>query len=52
MDPKTHISEHRILELLDYVKAPEIPVFNVLELGVERGVEVARIVALVHHDRP
>ena len=34
------ITKHRILELLDYVKDPEIPVINVLELGVVRGVEV------------
>ncbi|MCB9184879.1 MAG: phenylacetate-CoA oxygenase subunit PaaJ [Flavobacteriales bacterium] len=34
------ITKDRILELLDYVKDPEIPVINVLELGVVRGVEV------------
>ena len=34
------ITQARILELLDYVKDPEIPVINVLELGVVRGVEV------------
>ena len=34
------ITKHRILELLDYVKDPEIPAINVLELGVVRGVEV------------
>jgi metal-sulfur cluster biosynthetic enzyme len=28
------ITKHRILELLDYVKDPEIPAINVLELGV------------------
>ena len=37
----TMITQARILELLDYVKDPEIPVINVLELGVVRGVEVA-----------
>ena len=40
MEQQTHISKHRILELLDYVKDPEIPAINVLELGVVRGVEV------------
>ena len=34
------ITQHRILELLDYVKDPEIPAINVLELGVVRQVEV------------
>lgn len=34
------ITQARILELLDYVKDPEIPVINVLELGVVRHVEV------------
>ncbi|MCB9170198.1 MAG: phenylacetate-CoA oxygenase subunit PaaJ [Flavobacteriales bacterium] len=34
------ITKERILELLDYVKDPEIPVINVLELGVVRQVEV------------
>ena len=34
------ITKHRILELLDYVKDPEIPAINVLELGVVRQVEV------------
>jgi phenylacetate-CoA oxygenase PaaJ subunit len=36
----TTITKHRILELLDYVKDPEIPAINVLELGVVRSVEV------------
>ncbi|MEZ4761345.1 MAG: 1,2-phenylacetyl-CoA epoxidase subunit PaaD [Flavobacteriales bacterium] len=40
MGAQTHITKDRILELLDYVKDPEIPVINVLELGVVRGVEV------------
>lgn len=30
------ITKDRILELLDYVKDPEIPAINVLELGVVR----------------
>lgn len=34
------ITKERILELLDYVKDPEIPVINVLELGVVRSVDV------------
>ncbi|MBK7945944.1 MAG: phenylacetate-CoA oxygenase subunit PaaJ [Flavobacteriales bacterium] len=34
------MTQARILELLDYVKDPEIPAINVLELGVVRGVEV------------
>ena len=34
------ITKERILELLDYVKDPEIPVINVLELGVVRRVDV------------
>ncbi|MBK7268846.1 MAG: phenylacetate-CoA oxygenase subunit PaaJ [Flavobacteriales bacterium] len=34
------ITKARILELLDNVKDPEIPVINVLELGVVRTVEV------------
>lgn len=34
------ITQARILELLDNVKDPEIPVINVLELGVVRTVEV------------
>lgn len=34
------ITQARILELLDRVKDPEIPVINVLELGVVRTVEV------------
>ncbi len=34
------ITKARILELLDYVKDPEIPAINVLELGVVRQVEV------------
>jgi len=34
------ITQARILELLDRVKDPEIPVINVLELGVVRSVEV------------
>jgi ring-1,2-phenylacetyl-CoA epoxidase subunit PaaD len=34
------ITKDRILELLDYVKDPEIPAINVLELGVVRQVEV------------
>ena len=34
------ITQARILELLDYVKDPEIPAINVRELGVVRGVEV------------
>ena len=34
------INKDRILELLDYVKDPEIPAINVLELGVVRSVEV------------
>lgn len=34
------ITKDRILELLDYVKDPEIPAINVLELGVVRSVEV------------
>ncbi len=34
------ITKERILELLDYVKDPEIPAINVLELGVVRQVEV------------
>lgn len=34
------ITKERILELLDYVKDPEIPAINVLELGVVRHVEV------------
>jgi ring-1,2-phenylacetyl-CoA epoxidase subunit PaaD len=34
------ITNARILELLDNVKDPEIPVINVLELGVVRTVEV------------
>jgi len=40
MGAQIHITKDRILELLDYVKDPEIPVINVLELGVVRGVEV------------
>ena len=31
------ITKHRILELLDYVKDPEISVINLLESGVRRG---------------
>ena len=34
------ITKARILELLDNVKDPEVPVINVLELGVVRTVEV------------
>ena len=34
------ITKERILELLDNVKDPEVPVINVLELGVVRTVEV------------
>lgn len=34
------ITQARILELLDHVKDPEIPVINVLELGVVRTVEL------------
>jgi ring-1,2-phenylacetyl-CoA epoxidase subunit PaaD len=34
------ITKERILELLDRVKDPEIPVINVLELGVVRTVEL------------
>ncbi len=34
------ITKDRILELLDYVKDPEIPAINVLELGVVRSVVV------------
>jgi len=34
------ITKHRILELLDYVKDPEIPAINLLELAVVRSVEV------------
>lgn len=34
------ITKDRILELLDYVKDPEIPAINVLELGVVRQVEL------------
>lgn len=34
------VTQARILELLDYVKDPEIPAINVLELGVVRQVEV------------
>ncbi len=34
------ITQARILELLDYVKDPEIPAINVLELGVVRKVDV------------
>ena len=30
------ISKDHILELLDYMKDPEIPAINVLELGVAR----------------
>jgi len=33
-------TKHRILDLIDYVKALEIPVINAMELGVVRGVEV------------
>ncbi|MFN9324996.1 MAG: metal-sulfur cluster assembly factor, partial [Flavobacteriales bacterium] len=40
MNAQEPISKHRILELLDYVKDPEIPAINVLELGVVRSVEV------------
>jgi metal-sulfur cluster biosynthetic enzyme len=36
MNAQEPISKHRILELLDYVKDPEIPAINVLELGVVR----------------
>ena len=36
MEQQTHIPKHRNLELLDYVKDPEIPAINVLELGVVR----------------
>lgn len=34
------VTQERILELLDYVKDPEIPAINVLELGVVQRVEV------------
>jgi metal-sulfur cluster biosynthetic enzyme len=37
------ITKHRILELLDYVKDPEIPAINVLELGVVRSVEALHL---------
>ena len=40
MNAQEPITKHRILELLDYVKDPEIPAINVLELGVVRSVEV------------
>jgi ring-1,2-phenylacetyl-CoA epoxidase subunit PaaD len=40
MPSASPITKDRILELLDYVKDPEIPVINVLELGVVREVEV------------
>ncbi len=40
MNEPTMITKARILELLDNVKDPEIPVINVLELGVVRTVEV------------
>jgi metal-sulfur cluster biosynthetic enzyme len=43
MNSPDPITKHRILELLDYVKDPEIPVINVLELGVVRGVEVRHL---------
>ena len=36
------IAQHRILVLLDYVKDPEIPAINVLELGVVRSVEASQ----------
>lgn len=40
MNEPTMITQARILELLDHVKDPEIPVINVLELGVVRTVDV------------
>ena len=40
MNAQEPISKQRILELLDYVKDPEIPAINVLELGVVRNVVV------------
>jgi metal-sulfur cluster biosynthetic enzyme len=46
------ITKHRILELLDYVKDPEIPVFNVLELCMVGGVVVYMGVTLKQDDRP
>lgn len=35
------ITKERVLELLHFVKDPEIPVINVLELGIVRSVEVS-----------
>jgi metal-sulfur cluster biosynthetic enzyme len=37
------ITKARILELLDNVKDPEIPVINVLELGVVSGMELRHL---------
>ena len=43
MNAPEPISKHRILELLDYVKDPEIQAINVLELGVMRGVDARHL---------
>ncbi len=46
------ITKHRNLKLPDYVKDPEIPVINALELGGCAARRCARIVALIRYDRP
>jgi metal-sulfur cluster biosynthetic enzyme len=43
MNEPTMITQASILALLDNVKDPEIPVINVLELGVVSGMELRHL---------